>query len=53
MESLTSEQCRQRAKECRELGRAHHDAVKRKEFDDLASAWEQLCEEIEKQAKRD
>jgi hypothetical protein len=45
---LTSEKCRQRAKECREMGRVHTDPIKRKEFEDLAAAWEQLCEELEK-----
>ena len=36
---------------CRDMARQHSDPQKRKEFEDIASAWEQLCEELDKLAK--
>jgi hypothetical protein len=48
---LTAETCRQRAKECREMGLKERTPEVRKQFEGLAVAWEQLCEELEKHAK--
>jgi hypothetical protein len=50
-DDLTAETCRQRAKECREMGLKERTPEVRKQFEGLAVAWEQLCEEIEKRAK--
>ena len=49
---MTPESCRERAKECREMGRSERDPQNRKGFEDLAAAWEHLCEELEKEAAR-
>jgi|tagenome__1003787_1003787.scaffolds.fasta_scaffold19067475_1 hypothetical protein len=49
--ALTPEACRARAQMCRDMARQHSDPQKRKEFEDIASAWEQLCEELDKLAK--
>jgi hypothetical protein len=51
-ETLTPALCRERAKACRELGSKQADPQKRKEFEDLALAWEQLCDEIDRMTER-
>ena len=51
-ERITPEMCRQRAKQCRDIARSQHNQ-QRKELEDIAAAWEQLCEELERNAKPD
>jgi hypothetical protein len=48
---MTPETCRARAKECRDMGRKERNPQNAKSFEDLAAAWEQLCEELEKHSK--
>ena len=50
-ESLSIEQCQEHAKACREMARRETDPQTRKRLEDLASSWEELCEEIGKVAK--
>jgi hypothetical protein len=44
--SLTPERCQDHAKAARDMARAESDQGKRKQLDDIAAAWEDLCEEL-------
>ena len=44
---MTPERCREHAKACRAMARAEPEQSKRKALEDIASAWEDLCEELE------
>ena len=46
--SLTPEQCTEHAKACRDMARKETDLEVRKRLEDVAAAWEHLCEELEK-----
>jgi len=50
-EALSLEQCQEHAKACRDLARRETNPQTRKKLEDLASSWEELCEEISKVAK--
>jgi hypothetical protein len=52
MAGLTIEQCQQFATDCRELARREHRPDIRKQLDDMAASWEQLCESLGELAKR-
>jgi hypothetical protein len=52
---LTPERCREHAEACRNMARAERNKATRKNLEDIAAAWEQLCDElgeIEKGKKR-
>ena len=44
--SLTPARCRENAKICRDMARAERDQDKRKQLEDIAAMWEDLCEEL-------
>lgn len=44
--SLTPARCQDNAKTCRDMARAERDQSKRKQLEDIAAAWEDLCEEL-------
>ena len=45
--TLTPERCQEHAKACREMARAKNDGAERKFLEDIAAAWEDLCEELQ------
>ena len=51
-ETLSAEKCQEQAQACREMARKETNPQTRKSLEDLAASWEQLCEDIEKMAKR-
>jgi hypothetical protein len=51
-EQITPEKCRERAKQLRDMARTENRPENRKQFEDIAAAWAQLCEELELMAKR-
>jgi hypothetical protein len=46
--TLTPEQCTEHAQACRDMARKETDPEVRKRLEDVAAAWEHLCEELEK-----
>jgi hypothetical protein len=49
---ITAEKCRERAQICRDMARAQFNPQTRKQFEDLAAAWEQICEELDRIEER-
>jgi len=45
LKRLTPERCRENAKACRDMARAERDQSKRKQLEDMAAMWDDLCEE--------
>ena len=44
--NLTPAKCLEHAKACRDMARSETDRDKRKQLEDIAAAWEDLCEEL-------
>jgi hypothetical protein len=44
--SLTPKRCVENARACRDMARAEHSQSKRKQLEDMAAMWEDLCEEL-------
>jgi hypothetical protein len=46
--TLTQERCREHASACRDMARRETNPDARKRLENLAAAWEHLCEELAK-----
>ena len=51
VEQLTVEKCRELAKRWRDKARDELDLLTRQQFEDLAAAWDQFCEELKAETK--
>jgi hypothetical protein len=49
-QSLTPERCQEHAQVCRDMASRERQAGNRKHLENIAAAWEDLCEELKKRA---
>jgi hypothetical protein len=50
--TLTPDECQLHAKACRDMARTETNPETRKRLEDVATAWEQICEQLGDIAKR-